>query len=110
MTTVESALRSALGLCDYLARHWPEVGLLPTTQETRRDIEVALSDPGPRYCYAKEIATLRRILRDEHEALAERVSKPEWRTRRASVQNAIEESNRRIEALTAAIKAVGGAL
>ena len=38
----EQALRSALGLCDYLISVWPEVGTLPRVQGTRDDVLIAL--------------------------------------------------------------------
>ena len=47
----ETALRSALGLCDYLARHWPEVGSLPSVTETRQEIADALAAQKREECH-----------------------------------------------------------
>ena len=38
----EQALRSALGLCDYLVSVWPEVGTLPSVLGTCDDVLIAL--------------------------------------------------------------------
>lgn len=37
-----SACRDALNLCEYLERHWPEVGSLPATQDTKRLCNAAI--------------------------------------------------------------------
>ena len=39
---LRKALQSALGLCDYLVKHWPEVGSLPSVISTRCELAAAL--------------------------------------------------------------------
>ena len=106
-TTTESALRSALGLCDYLARHWPEVGLLPATQGTKQDVEAALAtDAGPQSCYPVDVETLRGMLDEQ----LEKASTLAGCNGTSGILYSRKMTARRIEALTMAIEALGGAL
>ena len=68
------------------------------------------TDAGPQSCYAEEIATLHGMFTSERQTLA---LMEEWLRqgkRKAAVLGAIMSTKRRIEALTTAIEALGGAL